>query len=187
MHRAEKGAKAAATIPFSVRLIQRYDWHSPKMPAWLSPQGTDRRISIFWTWLWVKNENMAELPTFVNTKYLHSQHQIPAHILNQKCRCPWDFKVKHLYAYGPAQRQAALYQGFSGLWRQQGDRVSFTGSGPASGRKINSIPAEIKTQAENKPSPVNEVLIITALELKNLYINKMANLFHTKKERASSI
>lgn len=57
------------------------------------------------------------------------QHQIPAHILNQKCRCPWDFKVKNLYAYQPAQSQAVVYQGFSGLWCQLRDRVSF-GSGP---------------------------------------------------------
>lgn len=38
MHREKKGAKAAATIAFSVRLIYRYDWYSPKMPAGLSPQ-----------------------------------------------------------------------------------------------------------------------------------------------------
>lgn len=54
------------------------------------------------------------------------QHQTPAHILNQKCRCPWDFKVKNLYAYGPAQSQAVVYQGFS---CQQVNRVSSV-SGP---------------------------------------------------------
>lgn len=74
MQKEKKEAKAAATIKFSVRLLYRYDWCSPKIQAGLSPYGTDRRTSVLDWEPRMKNRAMsAQL----------CQHQIPAHTLNQ--------------------------------------------------------------------------------------------------------
>lgn len=123
MHGEKKAAKAAATITFFCQTHTQVWLVFPKNASLAEPSSNRQKNICFldftgsqeWKQGWVTQ--------------LH-QHQILAHILDQKCRCPWDFRVKSLYAYRPAQSHTVVYQGFSGLWCQQGDRISSSGSGP---------------------------------------------------------